>query len=151
MHPALCMSCPPPARAAVRAECFSNASSLVQDPARCLRVSADLLNCVAECYFLHLPSISPCDDSCCSFAILMEFFSPCPLSHVHFRVVSFSYRITHAASVLFNTEHHSLSCCFFLIMLLFNRLAVPLRSLQKLTKAQRRHHTSLTSICFSPP
>ncbi|XP_018950886.2 citrate synthase-lysine N-methyltransferase CSKMT, mitochondrial isoform X1 [Cyprinus carpio] len=30
-------------------------------------------------------------------------------------------------------------------MLLFNRLAVPLRSLQKLTKAQRRHHTSLTN------
>uniref|UniRef100_A0A673J3G2 Methyltransferase domain-containing protein n=1 Tax=Sinocyclocheilus rhinocerous TaxID=307959 RepID=A0A673J3G2_9TELE len=35
--------------------------------------------------------------------------------------------------------------------MLFNRLAVPLRTLQKLTKAHRWHHTSLTCISFFPP
>lgn len=95
--------------------------------------------------FLHLPSISPCDDSCCSSAILIEFVFHRPLSHVHFRVVSFRI-ITHAASVLVYLECLYLSWVFE--MLSFNRLAVSLRTLQKLTEAHRWHHTSLTSACI---
>uniref|UniRef100_A0A671S2U8 Methyltransferase domain-containing protein n=1 Tax=Sinocyclocheilus anshuiensis TaxID=1608454 RepID=A0A671S2U8_9TELE len=72
--------------------------------------------------FLHLPSISPCDDSCCSFAILIELFCHRPLSHVVCtlpgRVI---HRITQAASTLFNTEYLYLSWGFFFLMYILHR------------------------------
>jgi len=99
--------------------------------------------------YLHLPSISTCDDSWCSSAILIEFFFHRPLSHVHFRVVSFSsvsHKITHAAGVLVYIECLYLSWVFK--MMSFKRLAVSLSTLQKLAGAHRWHHTSLTSTCI---
>lgn len=130
--------------------------ALMQAPScRCFVFACHLsLKLREEILFLHVPSISTCDDSCCSSAILIEFFFHRPLSHVHFRVVSFrsvsqsvSHRITHAAGVLVYLEClYHLSWVFK--MLSFKRLAVSLRTLQKLAEAHRWHHTSLTSTCI---
>lgn len=109
-------------------------------------MSADPLNCVAECYFCTYPPSLSVMIPAAHPPFSSSSFPP-PLSHVHFRVVSFSDRTTHVAFVLFNTE--SLYLRWFLKML-FNRLAVSLRTLQKLTKAHRWHHTSLTSSCVFP-
>lgn len=116
----------------------------------CLRMSADPLNCVTECYFCTYPPSLP---------VMIPGAHPPSWSSSFSAAPSLMYTSGSCHSV---TGLHMLPV-FCLIQntftyagfkkkkrKLFNRLAVPLRTPQKLTKPHRWHRTSLTNSCVFP-
>lgn len=115
---------------------FKTILALMHDPSRDTRL-VDLFKHVNRSLrqreamlFFHLPSISPCEDSCCSSAILIQLFFRRPL-HSMYTSGSCHSLVAHARRGF--------------KMLRLNRFAVSLRYFQKLSKPVRCHHTSLTS------